>query len=106
MPFLASAQSIDAETSYVKFGVSNMMIRTVNGTIKGMQGKVIFDEKSPNTASFDVCVSMCLPSIPKVKRGMIISKMKTTFMWTSILLFVLSPMLLLGIKMAILPMER
>lgn len=34
MPFLASAQSIDAESSYVKFGVSNLMVRTVNGTIK------------------------------------------------------------------------
>ena len=51
-----SAQSIDAEASRVDFSVSNMKVNKVGGTFTGMTGSIAFDEASPESANFNVCV--------------------------------------------------
>lgn len=56
LPFFLQAQQIDSGKSQVEFSVSNMGIFTVNGTMIGMHGDVVFDASNPDGASFDVCV--------------------------------------------------
>lgn len=68
LPILLKAQDIDTQNSYVSFGVRNMMIRTVTGTIKGMQGKINFDEKSVHSSSFEVCVDVSTINTDNKKR--------------------------------------
>ncbi|MGB0525890.1 MAG: YceI family protein [Flammeovirgaceae bacterium] len=51
--FLA-AQTIDTEKSKINFSVSNMGIRTVDGTISGMKGMIQFDENDLSNSKFQV----------------------------------------------------
>lgn len=54
-PVVIHAQStIDLATSKIKFSVSNMGIRTVDGSIAGMKGIVNFDESKPSNSQFQV----------------------------------------------------
>jgi len=50
------AQSINTESSKVKFSASNMKWMTVEGTFTGMNGEVNFNEQDPSSSSFNVCV--------------------------------------------------
>lgn len=56
LPFFLQGQKIDSSKSKVEFSVSNMGIFTVNGTMSGMHGDVVFDAGNPEGASFDVCI--------------------------------------------------
>lgn len=51
-------QTIDQEKSYIQFKVRNMGVRDVYGTIKGMQGKVEFNTKKAESATFDVTIDV------------------------------------------------
>lgn len=53
---LALTQQIDTEKSMVVFEIGNFKINTVEGTFKGMHGKVIFNPDNMTNAVFDVCV--------------------------------------------------
>lgn len=52
----ASAQTIDPDQSQVNFEVSNMSVRTVEGSLGGMKGSIQFDPNQLNEAKFNVCV--------------------------------------------------
>ncbi len=54
---VACGQTINSDSSYVSFEVSNLGINTVDGTITGMSGEVVFDESNLSAASFDVCIT-------------------------------------------------
>lgn len=50
------AQKINSEKSVVSFSISNMKVNTVEGTIKGMQGMVVFNPKNLKDSKFNVCI--------------------------------------------------
>lgn len=50
------AQSIDTENSLVKFSISNMKWRTVEGTFGGMKGDIKFNPTDLANSSFNVCI--------------------------------------------------
>lgn len=50
------AQSIDAEKSVVNFSIDNMKWKTVEGSFKGMSGKINFDASQPQKSSMSVCI--------------------------------------------------
>jgi polyisoprenoid-binding protein YceI len=50
------AQTLNSEMSIVKFGIGNMNIRTVEGTITGMKGEIRFDTTDLAGSLFNVCV--------------------------------------------------
>ena len=52
------AQSINSEKSVVNFEISALSITTVDGTMKGMQGEVVFDENDLSTSKFDVSIDV------------------------------------------------
>ena len=51
-----AAQDINKDSSLVAFELSNMGFNTVNGTIKGFEGDVLFDAGDISNSSFDVCI--------------------------------------------------
>jgi polyisoprenoid-binding protein YceI len=51
-----SAQTIDAEKSVVNFKTTALMVNTVNGTFKGMNGEIQFDENNLSGSTFNVCI--------------------------------------------------
>lgn len=53
---LANAQTIDKESSIVNFSIGNMKWRTVEGSFKGMQGKIVFDKTDLQVSSFKVSI--------------------------------------------------
>lgn len=55
-PLLCVSQNIDSEKSNIEFEIGGMLWTTVEGSIKGMNGKVSFDKANLNSASFNVCV--------------------------------------------------
>lgn len=52
-----NAQTINKTESKVEFEVSNMGVRTVEGTFTGMEGTVVFNESDLKNSNFYVCVS-------------------------------------------------
>jgi polyisoprenoid-binding protein YceI len=66
--FLCEAQTISSEKSMVEFKVTNLGANKVKGTIKGMKGKVTFDPKAPQKASFDVCIEVVSINTKNQKR--------------------------------------
>lgn len=53
-----SQQKIKTSESLVKFKISNMGFRTVNGTFSAMSGNVNFNPDSLASSSFEVCVKV------------------------------------------------
>jgi polyisoprenoid-binding protein YceI len=62
------AQEINSKESVVKFSISNMKVRTVDGTFSNMTGKIDFDESKPEDASFDVCIDASTINTDNEKR--------------------------------------
>lgn len=62
------AQTIDADKSFVKFRVRNLGIRTVYGTITGMQGAVKFNTQNLDSSYFDVTVDVNTINTAEEKR--------------------------------------
>ena len=56
--FGVQAQVINEEKSMVKFELSNMGIRTVEGTIKGMKGKIVLNEDNLKNATIEASVDV------------------------------------------------
>lgn len=61
-------QGIDLEKSEVTFAVSNLMLRKVKGTFKGMKGSLIFDPEDLFICSFNVCIDASTVDTENVKR--------------------------------------
>ena len=53
---LIDGQTIDTEKSVVTFKAVALKVNTVNGTFKGMNGEVNFDQNDLGNASFNVCI--------------------------------------------------
>jgi len=66
--FLINAQSIKSDGSLVKFKVSNMKWKSVEGTFAGMDGKVIFDAQNLSDANFDVSIDPATVNTENEKR--------------------------------------
>ncbi len=56
--FSLQAQEIDKQASKVEFELTNMLINTVKGTFKGMQGDISFNNDDPTSASFYATVDV------------------------------------------------
>ena len=56
LSYVAISQSIDTEHSQVDFSVSNMKWKTVEGTISGMSGDIIFDRSDLANSKFNVSI--------------------------------------------------
>jgi polyisoprenoid-binding protein YceI len=54
--YQTNAQVIDADKSKVIFEVTSLKINTVDGSFKGMHGKVDFDSSAVEKSTFDVCI--------------------------------------------------
>ena len=52
----AFSPKIDAEKSVVNFKATALMVNSVHGTIKGMNGEINFDENNLAESSFNVCI--------------------------------------------------
>lgn len=52
------AQKINSAASVVSFSVSNMKVRTVDGTLKGLKGDLSFDKNNVEQANFNVSVDV------------------------------------------------
>lgn len=52
------AQKINTGASKVSFSVSNLKVNTVDGTITGMKGDVVFNEAKPEKSSFNVSINV------------------------------------------------
>ncbi len=52
-----NAQTINKTESKVEFEISNMGVKTVEGTFTGMEGTVVFNESDLKNSNFNVCVS-------------------------------------------------
>ena len=50
-----TAQQIDTRRSVVRFSLSNLKWRTIQGTFTGIRGDIIFDEEDLGNSSFRVC---------------------------------------------------
>lgn len=64
----ANKQVIDQEKSKVTFEISNMKIKTVNGSFGGMKGTVNFNPKDLKNSSFNVCVDAATVNTDNTKR--------------------------------------
>jgi polyisoprenoid-binding protein YceI len=56
IPVKGFAQVINADSSLVTFELSNLAVNTVEGTMKGFEGEVLFDAGDLSKSSFDVCI--------------------------------------------------
>lgn len=54
--FSIQAQTINSKMSYVSFEISNMGVRTVDGTIGGMKGVVNYEPQNLKASEFNVCI--------------------------------------------------
>lgn len=63
-----TAQSINTEASQVTFDVTNMKVRTVEGSIGGMSGTLTFDKVNLNICEFDVCIDATTINTGNTKR--------------------------------------
>lgn len=52
------SQRIDSENSVVNFEIANLKFSSVEGTFKGMNGKVFFDAQNPSDSRFSVCIDV------------------------------------------------
>ncbi len=66
--FALNAQTIDARTSIVNFEISNMGLKTVEGTFSGMQGSIQFDADNLSASSFKVCINPATVDTENEKR--------------------------------------
>lgn len=64
----ANKQEIDQEKSKVTFEISNMKVRTVNGSFSGMKGTIKFNPKDLKNSSFSVCVDAATVNTDNTKR--------------------------------------
>jgi polyisoprenoid-binding protein YceI len=64
----AGAQVINTEKSVVRFSLSNMKWKTVEGSFKGMQGSVKFNPQELNKARFNVCIDVSTVNTENEKR--------------------------------------
>jgi polyisoprenoid-binding protein YceI len=62
------AQTINQANSVIKFDVRNMKMRTVEGTIKGLNGTVKFDPSNAQSGSFNVCADLSTINTENEKR--------------------------------------
>ena len=53
--FTLNAQQIDTRRSEVRFTLSNLKWRSIQGTFSGIRGDIIFDEKDLEHSTFRVC---------------------------------------------------
>lgn len=53
---LLRAQTIDGNKSKVNFTISNMEVKTVEGSFTGMTGEVAFNSENLKSSSFKVCI--------------------------------------------------
>ena len=53
---MSKSQTSENAESFVNFSLSNLGLFTVQGTVKGMKGTVIFRSDAHSNARFDVCV--------------------------------------------------
>lgn len=65
---LAHAQKIDTQRSKTKFSVSNLGFRTVEGTISGIQGNVIFNPTDLSSSIIDVTLDVSTINTDNEKR--------------------------------------
>jgi polyisoprenoid-binding protein YceI len=63
-----SAQQIDTRRSVVRFSLSNLKWRTIEGTFTGIRGEIIFDEKDLESSSFRICFDASTIHTGKPKR--------------------------------------
>jgi polyisoprenoid-binding protein YceI len=56
MPFTVKTQIINSDSSLVSFRISNLGINTVDGTIEGFDGTILFDTGNMNNSIFQVCI--------------------------------------------------
>lgn len=56
VPVTGAAQAINQDSSLVTFELSNLGINTVEGTIMGFEGIVLFDDGDISKSSFEVCI--------------------------------------------------
>lgn len=54
--FTLVAQNIDTKNSLIRFEVSNMLLNTVDGTFKGMEGTVLLDENNLGISKIEACI--------------------------------------------------
>lgn len=64
----ANKQVIDQEKSKVTFEISNMKVKTVNGSFGGMKGTVNFNPKDLKNSFFNVCVDAATVNTDNTKR--------------------------------------
>lgn len=62
------SQTINQEQSKVDFEVSNMGLKTVEGTFKGMTGTVSFNENDLGNSQFNVCIDASTVNTESEKR--------------------------------------
>lgn len=62
------AQTINTQTSKVTFSLSNLGLRTVEGTLTGMKGNISFNEADLSICTFDVCVDAATIDTDNQKR--------------------------------------
>jgi len=63
-----TAQQIDTRKSVVRFNLSNLKWRTIEGTFTGIRGDIIFHEKDLENSSFRVCFDASTINTGKPKR--------------------------------------
>ena len=56
LPVTGISQIINKDSSLVTFEISNLGINTVNGTIKGFNGRVLLDTVDISNSLFQVCI--------------------------------------------------
>ena len=54
--FTVQSQSIDQAKSYIRFEINNMLLGSVDGTIKGMSGTFDFNQNNLASSKFDVTI--------------------------------------------------
>lgn len=65
---IANAQTLRSEESVVNFSITNMKIRTVEGTFTGMKGEIRFDESDLANSSFRVSIDAATVNTLNEKR--------------------------------------
>ena len=65
---LIEGQTIDTEKSVVNFKTTALMVNTVRGTFKGMNGDIQFDENNLSDSKFKVCIDPASVNTDNQKR--------------------------------------
>jgi polyisoprenoid-binding protein YceI len=64
----AGAQKIDTERSVIRFSLSSLKVRTIEGTFTGIEGDIRFDAENPAGSDFRVCFDAATIQTGKTSR--------------------------------------